>query len=80
VTVDAAIDYTVRDYLGDPGLALGTAPGRRDSGKLASLNVTYKPRRQVTLTFSATHETRVSTVPLGDFSDNIYSLNAQFAF
>jgi hypothetical protein len=80
ITLGAVIDYTVRDYLGDPGLVLGSAPARRDTSKLASLTATYIPMRQITLTLSATHETRASTVPLGDFSDNLYSLNAQFAF
>lgn len=80
IKLTAAADFTTRQYLGDPGLVLGTATDRKDRVRAASLTMTYKPMRSLTVTLSGQREARSSNAAFGDYAANILSVGARFAF
>lgn len=80
INVSANVAYNTRDYLGDPGLALGTAGERIDKVHLLNAMVSYRPMRSLTLQLSGQRETRSSNIPLGDYTANIVNFNARLAF
>lgn len=80
VNVAANAGYSRREYLGDPGLALGTTADRTDRVRVFGAIVSYRPTRSLTLRLSGQRETRSSNVPLNDYTANVFSLNALFAF
>lgn len=80
ITLAGALDYSDREYLGDPGLALGTVPGRTDRVRSAALTVSYRPTRSIALQVALQHETRSSTAAFGDYVANVASVSGRFAF
>ena len=80
IRLAAIADYSIRDYLGDPELALGTTTIRTNHVRRIGATVSYRPMRSLTLQLTGQHETRSSNVPLNDYTDNILSINARFAF
>jgi exopolysaccharide biosynthesis operon protein EpsL len=58
-------EYSVRDYLGDPG-ALGGTPNRTDRVRSATATVSYRPVRALALLISAQREGRSSNVVPAD--------------
>jgi len=80
VRLSATLDASVRDYLGDPGLALGTLSGRSDRVNTVSTMLTYQPMRALSLVLSGQRETRSSNVPLNDYRTSILSVKARIAF
>jgi len=84
IDVSGIFEYSIRDYLGDPNLApadtQGTLPTRTDHVRSATLALSYRPIRVITLQASAQRETRSSTIPFGDYEVNVYSLSARLAF
>lgn len=80
IDVSATLDYNILDYLGDPGLVSGVAPNRSDRVRSATLTVSYRPIRAVTLQISAQRESRSSNVVLADYLVNVVSASVRIAF
>jgi exopolysaccharide biosynthesis operon protein EpsL len=80
VSVSGLLDYSDLEYLGDPGLALGTVAPRSDRVRTAALAVSYQPIRAVRLHLGLRRETRTSTAAFGDYEADIVSLGARLAF
>lgn len=80
VSVSGLFDYSDWEYLGDPGLVLGTVPPRSDRVRTAGLAIAYQPIRTVRLLLGLRHESRSSTAAFGDYQADIASLNARLAF
>lgn len=68
------------DYLGDPGMALGTVPPRSDRVRAVALGIGYQPWRAVRFALALRHEERSSTAEFGDYVDQVASLSARLAF
>jgi exopolysaccharide biosynthesis operon protein EpsL len=88
--MSGTFDYSIRDYLGDPGLVSGGTPSRTDRVRSATATVSYRPARSVTLLMSAQREARSSNVvpnpaatpavlPV-DYVVNVISITARIAF
>ena len=80
VGVSGLLEYNDLEYLGDPGLALGTVAPRSDRVRTAALAVSYQPIRAVRLELGLRRETRTSTAAFGDYEADIVSLGARLAF
>lgn len=79
-TVSGALGWSDWEYLGDPGLALGTLAPRHDRVRNAALVVTYQPMRMLRLEVALRRETRSSTAEFGDYEADMASLSARLAF
>jgi exopolysaccharide biosynthesis operon protein EpsL len=66
ITAQATATYRRIDYLGSAVVA--GAPQREDRLTDLGVSVTYKPRRTLSFSTGATHESRSSNLPLGDYS------------
>ncbi len=80
VDVSGQLEYGDWEYLGDPGLALGTVAPRSDRVRTAALAMSYRPMRAVRLELGLRRETRTSTAAFGDYEADIVSLGARLAF
>lgn len=80
LTVSGSYDYAMRDYLGDPGLALGTAAPRSETTTTAGVSASFRPSRTLSLGLNLIHDRRTSTLLLSDYSDTLLTLNAQVTF
>ncbi len=83
LSVSARLQYSERDFLGDPSLQLSPGlltPTRRDRVNLASLSVNYQPMRNVNIASSIQSERRNSNEALADYVSNSVNLNASFGF
>lgn len=80
IDLTAALEQFDRDYLGDPGLVLGTVSPRSERIRAAGLAVSYRPARPVTLNLTWRRETRSSAVDFGDYAANIASLGVRISF
>ncbi|HEX8989573.1 MAG TPA: XrtB/PEP-CTERM-associated polysaccharide biosynthesis outer membrane protein EpsL [Rhodocyclaceae bacterium] len=79
----ASLSANQRDYLGDPGIAVGGGnlfAGRVDHLTTGMVSATYQPLRSLTLLLSAQHERRTSNISGLDYSANIINLNARLTF
>jgi len=79
IRISGALEYSERDYRGDPALALGTV-ARIDEVRAAGVTASYRPVRPVTLEAAFRRETRSSTVAFGDYVTNIASVTARIGF
>lgn len=80
IRLSAIADYSIREYLGDPGLVPSALVGRRDHVRVFSGMLSYRPIEALTLLFSMQHESRSSNIPFIDYDANIASVSARFAF
>jgi len=80
IEVSGVLDYSVRDFLGNPGLASGVSPGRTDRVRSGTATVSYRPARALTLLFSAQREARSSNVAFVDYAVNVRSIAARITF
>jgi len=92
IDVSGTFDYSIRDYLGDPGLASGVPSGRIDRVRSATLTVSYRPARSLALLMSALREARSSNVVPApavpptpavlpaDYVVNVFSISARITF
>jgi hypothetical protein len=83
ITVFAAYDYTLRDYLGSPGFVVDVpvADGtRRDKLHIFSLSARWVPLKYLEFLASASRERRTSTFDLGDYDVTLFSLQAKLTF
>jgi len=90
IDVLGIFDYSIRDFLGNPGLTSGVSPSRTDRVRSAAATVSYRPARTLTLLMSAQREARSSNVvpnpaatpavlPV-DYVVNVISITARIAF
>jgi len=77
ISVDVVFEHSDRDYRGDPGQVLGTVGPRTETVRAASLGVSYRPLRTVTVNLAARRETRTASVAFGDYAANIVSLGVR---
>lgn len=80
IDLSGALERRVRDFLGDPGLVPGQAPGRRDRVRTAEFDVSYRPGRVVTLAIGARRERRTSNAPLADYLASGAYVSLRLAF
>lgn len=80
LAASATLGWSDWEYLGDPGLALGTLPPRHDRVRNAALALNYQAMRILRLEIALRRETRTSTAALGDYKADIVSLGARLAF
>lgn len=80
IKLSANVDYSIREYLGDPGLTLGTTTARRDHVRIAAATVSYQPLRMLSLLLSWQHESRSSNSPFIDYDANVVSVTGRLAF
>lgn len=80
INIAGALEYSDRDYLGDPGLVAGTVQPRSDRVRSAALTVSYRPIRRVWLEAAMRRETRSSTAAFGDYQTNIVGVSAGISF
>jgi exopolysaccharide biosynthesis operon protein EpsL len=66
IDVSGAFEYSVRDFLGNPGLVSGVSSGRTDRVRSATATVSYKPARSFVLLMSVQREARSSNVVPAD--------------
>ncbi len=80
ITLAGVFEYSKWDYLGDPGLVLGTLEPRTDKVHAAGLSLSYQPVRRVSLEATMRRETRSSTAAFGDYQANIVGISARIGF
>jgi exopolysaccharide biosynthesis operon protein EpsL len=90
IDLSGAFEYSVRDFLGNPGLASGVSPGRTDRVRSGTATVSYRPVRTLTLLMSAQREGRSSNVVADslatppvlavDYLVNVFSVAARITF
>ena len=80
INLSGSLGYNIRDYLGNPGIVLGTLPNRRDRVRSISAAALYRLDRAITLGLSMLHEARSSNVTFADYKVNVVQLNVRFAF
>lgn len=83
-TVRTVVQFRVfrerRNFLGDPGFVLTSAPERIDTLHGGKLSFGYAPRRFVRVSVGWEHGTRDSNTAGRDYHYNIVSANARFRF
>ncbi len=88
IDVSGTFEYSVRDFLGNPGLASGASSRRTDRMRSGTATVSYRPSRTLTLLMSAQREGRSSNVvpdptaavPPVDYVANVFSVAARITF
>ena len=80
INLSGSLGYNIRDYLGNPGIVLGTLPNRRDRVRSISAAALYRLDRAITLGLSMLHEARSSNVTFADYKVNVVQLNVRIAF
>ena len=78
--VQAKLFRERRDYRGDPGYVLSSAPRRVDTLHGGRLAFGYSPRRFVRVSLALEHGTRDSNFTGGDYAYNLVSANARLGF
>jgi len=80
IDVSGTFEYSIRDFLGNPGLTSGASAGRTDRVRSGTATVSYRPARTLTLLMSAQREARSSNVAFVDYAVNVRSITARIAF
>ena len=79
IGISGSLEYSDREYLGDPRLLLGVMPPS-ERLRVAAVTASYRPLRTVTLEMNWRHESRSSTIPFGDYLVDIVSVSARLGF
>jgi len=80
IGIGGALEYSERQYRGDPAVVLGIVPERTDRIRAAEVTAAYRPTRTIRLEMSWRRETRASTVAFGDYEVNIVNVSARLGF
>jgi hypothetical protein len=80
IDLSGVLDYSTWYYLGDPGFVTGGTQGRVDRVRSLGAALSYKPIESITLQLSAQHESRSSNLDTANYTANVASLAARFAF
>lgn len=78
--VSGILAYGDWQYLGDPGMVLGTVAPRSDRVRTAGLAIAYEPIRAFRLEMGLRRESRSSTNEFGDYTADAVSIRARLAF
>lgn len=77
--VSALADYSIRDYVTDPFVALGS-PTRSDTVHTLGATLSYTPLAKLLIQLTGLHQTRTSNYQFGDYKSNYVSIKARYAF
>jgi exopolysaccharide biosynthesis operon protein EpsL len=80
VRLGASYQYMLRDYRGEPGVAIGLVQQREDRYNFFGANATWTPTRNWQIGLGVVYSTRRSNVPNNNFDDVTTTLTAQFGF
>jgi exopolysaccharide biosynthesis operon protein EpsL len=80
ISMSGTLEYSERDYRGEPALALGPVTARIYEVRAAGVTASYRPVRAVTLEAAFRRETRSSTVAFEDYVTNIAGVTARIGF
>ena len=78
--LEGSYEYQIRDYRGEPGVAIGLGPQRKDKYNFFGLNATWTPTRNWQLGLGLVYSTRNSNVPFNDFNDLTALGTVRFGF
>lgn len=78
--VQLSLERSRRDFGGDPGFILTTAPKREDDIRATTLSASYAPHRALSLSLSVRDEKRDSNIAGLAYRDRTTYLSAQFSF
>lgn len=76
----ATLDYSVRDYMGDPAAASGLAAAREDRIRGGAITATWQAARNIQVVGGLAHERRRSNIQFGDYEDTILSIRGRIGF
>ena len=77
--VSALADYSIRDYVTDPFVALGN-PTRSDTVRTLGAVLSYTPLAKLLIQVTGQHQSRTSNYQFGDYKSNYISIKARYAF
>lgn len=80
ITLVAGYERADREYLGDPGLVLGSVAPRAERMRTSSARLAWRPLKLLLFSAGWRRETRTSSAAFSDFEANIYSFGARVAF
>jgi exopolysaccharide biosynthesis operon protein EpsL len=78
--LQAKLAYENREYLGDPGIVLGTTSTREDKVRLGRITAGYKPLRNAELTLAYERGKRTSNLANVDYDYDLVSANGEWNF
>jgi hypothetical protein len=79
-TLSGALEYAVRDYLGDPVPVLTATPPRTDRARLAAVTLAWRPDRVLTIMLGLQYEKRTSNLPDNDYDVYLVNLSGRLRF
>ena len=80
IRLEGYYEYQIRDYRGEPGVALGLGPQREDKYNFLGLNATWTPTRNWQVGLGLVYSNRNSNVPDNDFDDVTALATLRFGF
>jgi exopolysaccharide biosynthesis operon protein EpsL len=80
VRLEASYEYQVRDYRGEPGVAIGLLPQREDKYNFLGASAVWTPTRNWQLGLGLLYSTRRSNIPDNDFNDLAVSTTVRWGF
>lgn len=82
IGLDAFYEWIRRDYFDNYAALTQSLPGttRLDYARNAGLDINWKPRRWLAVTFTARHENRMSNIAVYKYLNNVASLAVQGSF
>jgi exopolysaccharide biosynthesis operon protein EpsL len=72
--------YSVREFLGDPGFVLTGLPTRKDDINSVAGTVTWVPLRNVQISSTLSYDTRSTNRPLFDYNVTTFYVSGQITF
>lgn len=78
--IAASYEYQLRDYRGEPGVAIGLVQQREDRYNFVGLNASWTPTRNWQIGLGIVYSNRHSTLPNFNFNDVTTTASAQFTF
>jgi exopolysaccharide biosynthesis operon protein EpsL len=79
-TLSGAVEYAIRDYLGDPLLVATPLPQRTDKVFSAAATLTWQVDRVLTVLLAVQHERRTSNFFANEYDVNLVSLSGRMRF
>lgn len=80
IRLEGSYEYQLRDYRGEPGVAIGLIQQREDRYNFVGVAATWTPTRNWRLGLGTVYSTRRSNVPDNDFNDLSTYATVRFGF
>ena len=80
IRLETWYEYQVRDYRGEPGVAVGLIQQREDKYNFAGISATWTPTRNWQLGLGLVYSNRSSNAPDNDFDDLTAYASVRFGF